>query len=124
MQTDIDTKTYILLEYHRNPAAAMNIIAEYVKQFLIYKEQKSLDEAASCLNVSKGTLIRVRRKNTNLRTSTISAILDALIESKCPEPACLEDAYCQPGSSCKTCPVANGILSLYGLAYRYANGTP
>ncbi|MBR4344434.1 MAG: hypothetical protein IKP88_17335 [Lachnospiraceae bacterium] len=116
MHYDIDSKTYMLIEFQNNPSFAISMLAEYVGMFLAYKKKKSLDEAAVSLKVSRGTLIKVRRKNPNLRTSTISTIIDALIDSKCPEPLCLKNIPCEPVSYCKSCPLANSIISLSGLA--------
>ena len=127
MQNFIDIKRYILIEYAQNPTNAVTILSEYIKLYKIYCNKKSMEDAADCLNVSRGTLIKINKKKANLRMDTLTTIIDALVESRCPEPElhCPATSFFQTLAleNCNQCPLVKYILKLSNFTYSFINST-
>ena len=123
MHDFIDIKRNILIEYANNPINAVSILSEYIKLYKIHCNKKSLDDTADCLNVSRGTLIKISKKKANLRMNTITTIIDALIESRCPEPDLLKTLHCLHFENCKQCPLVKYIFALGKFSYSFVNKT-
>jgi len=123
MRNDTDIKKYLLIEYAQNPMNAISILSEYVKLYKIHFNKKSMEDAADCLNVSRGTLIKISKKKSNLRMNTLTTVIDALVESRCPEPDI--SAYLDYISIeyCRQCPLVNRIFNLSDFTSAFINGS-